>query len=109
MGKNEIRMHSNRTAGSRVYSGRPLGEEVRGRLELNSKDKDNEVYYFLFPKDTMSINSSYFGGMLEESVISLGRNKFQEKYIFIYDDGSELKQSLKENIEEGIEDALKEF
>lgn len=109
MGKNEIRMHNYRTDGSRVYSGRPLGERVRKELELNRRDMDDQVYYFLFPRDTMSINSSYFGGLLEESVIKLGREKFCSKYQFVYDDKGTLKQSLRDNIEEGIEDALKEF
>ena len=105
----DIRMHNNKTDGSRVYSGRPTGEEVRKRIELDNKDFDDKTYCFLFPTDTLSINSSYFGGMLEESVIRLGRDRFCEKYIFCYDTREELKQSLKDNIEEGISDALKEF
>ena len=105
----EIRMHNNKTDGSRVYSGRPTGEKVRKKIKLDVKDFDDKSYCFLFPIDTVSINSSYFGGMLEESVIRLGRKKFCEKYTFCYDTREELKQSLLDNIEEGISDALKEF
>ena len=109
MVKEEIRMHNHRTPGSRVYSGRPLGERIRHQLGLNDKDSDDVGYVFLLPKDTISINSSFFGGLLEESVIKLGRETFCQKYSFEYDDHSELKKSLWDNIEEGIDDALKEF
>lgn len=109
MENEKIKMKKYRNEGSRIYSGRPLGESVRIELGLNEKDKDSATYFFYFPKDTMSINSSYFGGLFEESVICLGREQFKEKYIFLFEDGEELSDILKFNIEEGIGDALREY
>lgn len=109
MGNEMIKMNKYKNEGSRIYSGRPLGESVRFQLGLNEKDHDSAIYVFGFPEDTMSINSSYFGGLFEESVICLGREKFEAKYLFRYEDGRELSDVLKFNIEEGIRDALREY
>lgn len=104
-----INMQGHRSQGSKLYSGRPLGIDVRGKLGLDSKDIDGEIYLICFPDDTVSINSSYFGGLFEKSIIDLGREGFNKKYTFKYASGKELNESLKRNIEEGIEDALKEY
>ncbi len=109
MDSENIRMNKYRNEGSRIYSGRPLGESVRAELGLNEKDRDSAIYTFYFPEDTMSINSSYFGGLFEESVICLGREGFEGKYKFLFEDGKELSDILKFNIEEGIGDALREY
>ncbi|WOO36006.1 hypothetical protein R2R35_19745 [Anaerocolumna sp. AGMB13020] len=106
---NKINMHNHKSEGSKIYSGRDLGIEVRDLIDLDSKDKDDNKYNMIFPDDTVSINSSYFGGLFETSIIKLGREKFLEKYNFIYADGKELKDALQRNIDEGIDDALKEF
>lgn len=105
----KIKMHKHRTSGSKLYSGRPLGVDVRKELDLNAKDQDEKKYIFEFPEDTISINSSYFGGLFEKSVMDLGKNKFLSKYRFAYPDGTELKDTLKRNIEEGIKDSLSDF
>lgn len=104
-----IKMHNYRAQGSKLYSGRPLGIDVRKKLDLNRKDSDQENYIFVFPEDTISINSSYFGGLFEKSIIDLGKEKFLKKYKFQYADGRDLKDTLKRNIDEGIEDALSDF
>lgn len=109
MENKNIKMNKYKNEGSRIYSGRPLGESVRFQLGLNEKDYDSSVYVFGFPENTMSINSSYFGGLFEESVIRLGRERFEAKYQFRYENGKELSDILKFNIEEGIRDALREY
>lgn len=105
----KINMHNHRSPGSKLYSGRPLGIEVRNKLDFDNKDKDIENYIIVFPEDTVSINSSYFGGLFEKSVMDLGKDNFLKKYKFTYTNGGELSESLMRNIEEGISDALKEF
>lgn len=105
----KINMCNRRADGSKLYSGRPLGIDVRKDLELDAKDKDKGVYVFVFPEDTISINSSYFGGLFETSIMNLGREKFLAKYKFQYANGKELKDTLQRNINEGIEDSLSDF
>lgn len=106
---NKINVSNYKSKETKIYSGKPRGESVRRQLGLNEKDQDSNVYTFHFPKDTMSINSSFFGGLFEESVIHLGRKKFEQKYRFFYDGDKELSDILKFNIEEGIGDALREY
>lgn len=108
MDKN-FKMHKHRAEGSKIYSGRPLGMEVREQLGLDEIDKSDETCTISFPLDTVSINSSYFGGLFEKSVIELGREKFEEKYKFMYENGEDLSETLKENLEEGILDSLNEY
>lgn len=89
-----------------MYSGRDHGIEVRKKLKLDEKDKDEKTYKFYIPNDTLAINSSFFGGLFSDSVISLGKEEFKKKYKFTGDDGKTLKDTLLNDIEEGIYDAI---
>lgn len=92
--------------GTRIYSGYKLGKNIREKFRLNNKDKDKNYYIFTFPKDTMSINHSFFRGLFHDSIRTLGEITFKEKYSFMFDDGSELYDILNFNIHEAIYDLL---
>ena len=98
-----------RSANSKIYSGRDNGIAARKELRLNEFDKNNETAFVIFPKDTWAINSSFFGGLFESSVMSLREDKFRQKYVFQFDNGNELSPELMENINQGIFDALNEI
>ena len=104
--RNIIQLQSFRKNESRMYSGRDFGLDVRDKITLDEKDNDNENYIVIFPDDTMSINSSFFGGLFAESLIVLGEKKFREKYCFQNEFYKPIKKSLQNDIEEGIYDAL---
>lgn len=106
---NKINMHKFRTNGSKIYSGRDQGIEARKELNLDKEDTKDDVLVICFPKDTWAINSSFFGGLFEKSIIDLQKDRFQNKYRFEYSDGTELSRELQQNIEESIFDALNDI
>lgn len=105
----KINLHQYRTGTSKIFSGRDKGIDVRKEKNLDEMDKNDEQVVVSIPKDTWTINSSFFGGLFEKSVIDLGKEKFLEKYTFVFDDGSVLSSELRQNIDEGIHDALNEI
>jgi hypothetical protein len=67
---------------SRVFSGRPRGEWCRRHLRLDEHDKTGDTITIIVPRDTYSVNMSFFLGLLGESVRSLGIDAFRMKYRF---------------------------
>ena len=104
-----INLINYRTGGSKIFSGRDKGIAARKELELNKFDGASESVEVLIPKDTWSINSSFFGGLFEKSIISLKEKRFLEKYKFEFDDKTPLTEELWNNIKEGIFEALNEI
>lgn len=102
---NKINLHKYRSQGSKLFSGRDRGCEAREILNLDDLDNSKGSITVSIPKDTWAINSSFFGGLFEDSIIKLGEKKFREKYKFVFDDGSELTREIMGNIDEGIFDA----
>lgn len=88
--------------GDIVLSGRDRGEELRKKLELNKKEKENDIIEIEIPEDVCSINSSYFLGAFGDSIRKYGKERFLQKYIFVCD------SVIRESIEDGISSALKE-
>ena len=84
----------------KVLRDRPKGKQVREQTKLDAKDIDSEKYEIVFDDDFISINSSFFLGMFEESIQKLGEEKFREKYSF------KCKEALKDKIEACIITAL---
>ena len=71
---------------STSFSGRSEGREVRKEHELDKKDGDGCVYDVYIPRNTTSINPSFFLGLFYSSIKKLGMEKFKKKYNSI-DDG----------------------
>lgn len=101
-----IKLQTYRKSGSRMYSGREYGLEIRSKLRLNEKDSDANEYIIEVSEDTIAINSSFFGGLFSDSVKNLGEKRFREKYIFVGNDRKSLKETIRKDIEEGIKDAV---
>ena len=85
---------------STSFSGRSEGREVRKVHELDKKDGDGCVYDVYIPRNTTSINPSFFLGLFYSSIKKLGMEKFKKKYVFCYD---ELQDSLRDVIRSNVE------
>jgi len=68
--------------GIRVLSGREKGEAVRKDLHLDELDGliDEEVFLVVPPTLIRHVNSSFFLGLIGESVKRLGRIAFAQRY-----------------------------
>lgn len=97
----EIDFGKFRRANSRVYSGRAEGYKVRDNLKLNELDLKSDMIKIKVPKDTLSLNTSFFLGVFGESVRTLGDNQFRNKYEF------DCPSIVKRQIDDGITRALK--
>ena len=102
----KLKLDSYRKNGSRMFSGRDYGLEVRLNMKLDERDMDEETYIIQVPDDILAINSSFFGGLFAESVLKLGEQGFRDKYHFQNEKGNEMKATLRNDIKEGIYDAL---
>lgn len=92
---------------STLFTGRPQGEEVRLKLDLTSLDKKDILINFIIPSGTTSFNPSFYLGLLFDSIKTLGKEKFEEKYQFIIEDSNESVSSLLlENLEDGKRNAI---
>lgn len=73
------------SSGSRVFSGRDRGREVRAQAELNRLDTEGDQVTVRVPPETFSITSSFFLGMFGQSVRALGESEFRRRYQFDID------------------------
>lgn len=87
-----------------VYTGRPRGEYIRAKIDLNKIDSNPLTNVkVIVPDNTFSLNSSFFLGLFGPSVRASGsRDKFLNKFQFIN------PAHITEYIESGIERALQE-
>ncbi len=97
-----INLNCHRSKDVIVFSGRPKGQALRQKLELNAFDKTPDTAVVNVPDDVVSLNSSFFLGLFAESVKSLGEKQFRTKYIF------ECPDEIREDIDDGIQQALRE-
>lgn len=81
---------------SKVLSDRPRGEKVREQLKLDVKDKDNNQYIFKFDDNFISLNSSFWLGLFEDSFRNISIDEFEDKYTF------ECKDTFRKKINECI-------
>lgn len=96
-----IKLNEYQEQKSKVFSGRTLGKSLRLKLDLDKYDNGEEEIVIEIPDETISINSSFFLGLLSESIIYLGEEKFRKKYKFI------CKNQIMEDVDDGIKKALK--
>ena len=79
--KRRIDLSQFSTEGIRVLSGRDRGIDVRTNLRLSEIDKDSSAEaVFVIPPTIPFVNSSFFLGLIGQSVQELGREAFVRKY-----------------------------
>ena len=96
-----INLQQYRIPNSKILYGKDFGIQARRKLKLDEIDKAEEQVTIIIPDDIWSLNSSYFIGMFEKSVLLLGEEKFRKKYLFQCSNNYIL-----ENINQGIDDIL---
>jgi hypothetical protein len=90
-----------RTPGSIVFSGRPRGEDLRRKLNLDEFDRDPGKVEVIIPDEIVSVNSSFFLGLFGPSVrFSRSEPKFLARYDFKCSDAALA------SIRKGIHEAL---
>lgn len=84
----------------RVLSGRDKGEAMRKKLKLDELEKQFDNIEIEVREFINVINSSYFLGLFEDSILEMGEDRFRKKYKFKCSD------PIKVNVENGIRYAL---
>lgn len=102
MDKQTINLLKYRGQGSTAFTGRSEGRLARTDLKLDEKDADGVIYEVIIPKNTTSINSSFFLGLFYPSIKKLcSIEKFDEKYVFVIEEeDQEWKSILEKNLAE---------
>lgn len=96
-----IELEEYKDKNSKVFSGKKRGIAVRKELKIDELDKSDYTIEVIVPKDTFSINASFFLGLFSKSIKFLGEESFRGKYIF------DTTEEIRKNIDEGIRRALK--
>lgn len=101
----EVKIHLNefKTAGSKVFTGRKKGLEVRRLSKIDELEIDNEKITIVIPNDIYSINPSFLEELLVNVVTKLGKEGFYTKFS-VQNDG---EYKIAEDLEEAIERILR--
>ena len=92
---------------STVFTGRPQGESVREKLDLEKEDTLNRKVIFIIPGDTNAFNPSFYLGLLFKSYKKLKLEKFEEKYSFEIDsDNATVVKLLNNDLDDGRRSAI---
>jgi hypothetical protein len=83
-----------------LLSGRPMGEEIRRKLQVDNMDSCNDLVQVKVPQSIVSLNSSFFLGLFAPSIQTLGESRFRAKYVF------ECRSVVLKDIDSGIRQAL---
>lgn len=91
---------ANKNLKSRVFAGRPRGEDVRKRSGIDTIISECDKLIIFVPSDIRAINPSFFEEFLFNSVRKLGPAGFQKKVEFQSDGGFKFAKPLQEAIRE---------
>lgn len=95
-----------RTPGSKVFTGRDRGIEVRNQSKIDEiESTTDDAITIIIPEDIRSINPSFLEEFLSNVVKKLGKEKFYKRIKF--QNKSERYQSFNSDLEEAIESILK--
>lgn len=89
-----------RTPGTRVFAGRKRGAEVRKLAGLERLEAEGQQVVFLVPSDVISINTSFWLGLVGDSIRRLGESRFRELFALESDAHADV-------YENGVREALR--
>jgi len=103
-----LNLEDYRTPGSKVFTGRDRGVEVRKKSKLDTLLKEYDLIRIIIPNDIRSINPSFLEELLFNVVSELKEEKFREKFHFESTGRYQINNDLDEAIERilRIENAL---
>lgn len=99
MGTKQILLETYRTNGSKVFTGRDRGIEVRTKSSIDQMEKEADAVEIVVPNDIRSINPSFLEEFLFNVVISLGEERFYKKFKFVASGRYDIESDLKEAVE----------
>lgn len=82
MATKTINLQDFRTSGSRVFTGRDRGIEVRNASKIDSFESQFDEIIIQIPEDIGSINPSFLEEFLHNVVIKLKKDAFFNKFQF---------------------------
>lgn len=100
----EIDLSLYRSKGSKVFTGRDRGEDVRIKSNIDYLEKENNKIIVIIPEDTFSINPSFLEEFLVNVVIKLGKSKFLDKFSFDCKGRYKIERHLEEAIDRILRD-----
>jgi hypothetical protein len=104
MSNYNINLQDYRTPGSKVFTGRDRGVEVRDRSKINTVVSQYDTITISIPEDIRSINPSFLEEFLIHVVSKLGELDFKKKFHF--DNPGRYK--IEDDLNEAIERILRE-
>lgn len=99
-----INLQDYRTAGSKVFTGRDRGNEVREKSKIDTVAAKYDEIIIEIPEDIRSINPSFLEEFLVNVVTSLGEAEFNKKFK-ISNPG---RYQVKDDLHEAVERILRE-
>jgi len=88
-----------RTPGSKVFTTRPRGLEVRERTKIDDLESQYDKITVTIPDDISSINPSFLEEFFEKVVLKLGERGFYNKFSFINNGRYQIQTDLEEAVE----------
>ena len=99
-----INLNDFRTEGSKVFTGRDRGIQVRKDSNIDNLLNENKNIEIIIPEDIRSINPSFLEEFLLNAVRKFGKNLFFEKVKFT----NPGKYHIGDDIEEAVDSILRE-
>lgn len=96
---NTINLEDFRTPGSKVFTGRDRGLDVRERSLIDEIEVNCDEVIVVIPNNIYSIIPSFFEELFLNVVLKLGREKFLKKFKFISLGDYKYEKPLHEAIE----------
>ena len=101
---NVIDLKDFQTSGSRVFTGRDRGIEVREASKIDLIESQNDEVIVKIPSDIGSVNPSFLEEFLFSVVVKLKPNNFFKKFKFI----NEGRYKITNDLQEAVDRILRE-
>ena len=99
MSDNIINLQDYRTPGSRVFTGRDRGMDVRKKSKIDQIEAQNAEVIIQIPDDIGSINPSFLEELLVNVVTKLQSDVFFKKFKFVNNGRYKITNDLQEAVE----------
>lgn len=94
-----IDLQNYRTPGSRVFTGRDRGIDVRKKSDIDNLETQSDEISIIIPEDLGSINPSFLEEFLFNVVVKLKSDGFFKKFRFINNGRYKIDTDLQEAVE----------
>ena len=88
-----------RIPGSKIFTGRDIGLDVKNKSNINTIFDENEKIEFIIPDNLFSINPSFFEELFIDIVLKNGKEIFFNKMVFINKGKYQFEKPLNEAID----------